>query len=306
MQFAVRTLPCGRPPVGERTPKTWRLAGRPGQAGTAFFVACVLAVSLCVPQGYGPGCEFSGETYHPESKIQNDGTLREYPVSDFGTTNTGNTSTFLPNMLRIDIKAEEHEGGRHQLMMSVHRQTPGPFADYLCSVADRQCLYEHYPRWSETVAALVARAALALNIDELLPVGERIARLKMRVLLVTSGGEAPLLELRYRAGRMDIIDAGPPQRIGDVSVVPRRGLVSQCLRLAAWGQDGETPPATLPQAAIYGSPGSDERYLRIAEIPEPARSGLESLIRAHHWGQPVQPGQGECVWLHDWERFLAG
>jgi hypothetical protein len=209
-------------------------------------------------------------------------------------------------MLQADIKVEDREGNRHHLTMRVHRQTPGPFANYRCIVADRQCLYPNYPRWSESATALVVRASSTLNIDELLPAGEKIARLKIRVVLVTSGGETPLAELRYRDGRLEIRDVGPPQQIRELPVVSGKYLVSHCLRLAAWGHDGEPQPPNPPQPPIQASPGSGPRYVRIAEIPEPARSGLESAIRTYGWGQPDKSKEGECVWLHDWERFLAG
>lgn len=211
-------------------------------------------------------------------------------------------------MLHVVVKAEGQKGDRHELTMGIRRMTPGPFSDYLFSVADQQFLYKNYPRWSETATALAARAAAALNIDELLPDGETIGRLKLTIKLITSGGEVPLTEIRCQGGRLEIRDTGPPPLMVDINISAGNGLVSQCLRLAAWGHDGALPafvPPT-PPIHIHTSAGSDTRYVRVAEVPEPARSGLESMLRRYAWGQPAFPGEGNCIWLHDWERFLRG
>jgi hypothetical protein len=211
-------------------------------------------------------------------------------------------------MLQVVVKAESQEGDRHELTMGIRRMTPGPFSDYLFSVADQQVLYKNYPRWSETSTALASRAAAALNIDELLPDGESIDRLKVTIKLIPFGGEVPLAEFRYQGGRLEIRDTGTPPLMADVNIAAGSGLVSRCLRLAAWGHDGALPafvPPT-PPIHIYTSAGSDTRFVRVAEVPEPARSGLESVLRRYAWGQPAFPGEGNCIWLQDWERFLKG
>ena len=211
-------------------------------------------------------------------------------------------------MLQVVVQAEGQKGDRHELTMGIRRMTPGPFSNYLFSVADQQFLYKNYPRWSENATALAARAAAALNIDELLPDGESIGRLKVAIKLITSRSEVPLAEIRYQGGRLEIRYTGPPPLMADINITAGRRLVSQCLRLAAWGHDGALPAfvAPAPPIHIYTSAGSDTRYVRVAEVPEPARSGLESVLRRYAWGQPAFPGEGNCVWLHDWERFLKG
>jgi hypothetical protein len=202
-------------------------------------------------------------------------------------------------MLLADIKVEDRHGLRHEVAMKIHRRTPGPLADYLCSATDREIVFRDYPRWSECTAGLVARAAAALRLDELLPPGQDIARLKAAVQLVMPS-KMPIFELRFSEGRLNILDKGPPESITSVNLAPGPELVLRCLRYAAWREDKEPP---VPPVV---SPPVRDGYIRLRDVPDPARSGLEAALHRYKWGQPVFPGEGECIWLADWERFIEG
>ncbi len=183
--------------------------------------------------------------------------------------------------------------------MKIRRHTPGPLADYLCSVADREIVFRGYPRWSESTAGLLARAAAALRLDELLPPGQGMARLKATAQLVMPS-IIPILEMRFVEGKLDILDKGPPECITSVDLNPGPEFVLRCLRYAAWREDKEPP---VPPVV---SPPVRDGYIRLRDVPDPARSGLEAALHRYKWGQPVFPGEGECIWLADWERFIEG
>ena len=203
-------------------------------------------------------------------------------------------------MLLTNIKVEDRHGAHHWVSMKIRRLTPGPVANYQCLSGGREIIIQSYPRWAERAVCLVARGAAILCLDELLPVAEDIVRFKASVSLVTGSREKPLVELRYKQNELAILDKGPPEGMTSLYLAPEQNFMLSCLRYAAW-QENKEPPLPLPP-----SPPLRDRYIRLSDLGEPARTGLESALHQYGWGQPDLPSEGECVWISDWQRFICG
>jgi hypothetical protein len=203
-------------------------------------------------------------------------------------------------MLLTNIKVEDIRCTRHRVSMKVRRLTPGPVANYHCIAGGRKIILQSYPRWAERTVCMVARGAALLCLDELLPAGKDIVRFNATVNLVTGSRETPLVELRFQQNELEILDKGPPESMTSLHLAPEPNFILSCLRHAAW-QENKEPPLPLPP-----SPPLRDRYIRLSDLGEPARSGLASAIHQYGWGQPDFPSEGECVWIRDWQRFICG
>ena len=117
------------------------------------------------------------------------------------------------------------------------------------------------------------------------------------------------------ADYMVSLEKAPLGPVGDAALVlsyPRRGasvwdLVGRCIAAALNGGREELPRRrTLPQVPIHtvgGSPG----YVRLHEIPEPARSFFERRLASA--GIPLRaddPDPAGCAWAHDRADFIEG
>ncbi|MEN8517950.1 hypothetical protein [Burkholderia sp. RS02] len=102
--------------------------------------------------------------------------------------------------------------------------------------------------------------------------------------------------------------------IGDTAVVrkyPRWSasvwdLVARSIAAALNRGKEELPPRpVLPEVPVHIS--DNRRYVRLREIPEPARTFFRRNIA--NSGRPLieeDPDPMDCAWAHDWSDFLDG
>lgn len=79
-------------------------------------------------------------------------------------------------------------------------------------------------------------------------------------------------------------------------------LVARSIAKALTGAE-RLPKRPQPLAVSIHSDDGDP-YVRISEIPEPARSAFEKNMRDET--RPFIKGERECAYAEDWEDFLAG
>ncbi len=78
-------------------------------------------------------------------------------------------------------------------------------------------------------------------------------------------------------------------------------LVSRAIAAALnGGREELSKRPQLPEVSVHVEEGSGRRYVRLSEIPEPARTFFARNIEFS--GMPL-PG---CAWAHDWQDFLEG
>jgi hypothetical protein len=84
-------------------------------------------------------------------------------------------------------------------------------------------------------------------------------------------------------------------------------LVARCIAAALNGGREELPPRpVLPEVPVHTSAGG-RRYVRLREIPEPARTFFRRNIA--NSGRPMvedDPEPMDCAWAHDFQDFLEG
>ncbi|WP_338019380.1 hypothetical protein [Paraburkholderia tagetis] len=84
-------------------------------------------------------------------------------------------------------------------------------------------------------------------------------------------------------------------------------LVARCIAAALSGGREELPPRpVLPDVPAHTASGN-RRYVRLREIPEPARTFFQRNIA--NSGRPLveeDPDPLDCAWAHDWSDFLDG
>jgi hypothetical protein len=79
-------------------------------------------------------------------------------------------------------------------------------------------------------------------------------------------------------------------------------LVGRAIAKSLSGQERlprRPDPVTVPIHA-----DGDITYVRMCEIPEPARSAFERRMRGST--VPVIPGEGDCAYSWDWRDFIGG
>lgn len=79
-------------------------------------------------------------------------------------------------------------------------------------------------------------------------------------------------------------------------------LVGRAIAQALSGQERlprRPDPISVP-IHVYG----DLSYVRMREVPEPARSAFERRMQGA--ASPVIPGDGDCVYSWDWQDFIEG
>ena len=78
-------------------------------------------------------------------------------------------------------------------------------------------------------------------------------------------------------------------------------LVARCIAVALNAGREELPPRpTLPDVPMHVRSSDGVRYVRLDEIPEPARTFFE-----HNLDGSGIPAHG-CAFAHDWQDFLEG
>jgi len=79
-------------------------------------------------------------------------------------------------------------------------------------------------------------------------------------------------------------------------------LVARSLAKALSGS--ERLPRRPARLAVPIRHDGSVAYVRLSDIPEPARSGFERRMRGST--VPVIPGEGECAYSWDWLGFISG
>lgn len=143
---------------------------------------------------------------------------------------------------------------------------------------------------------------------ELLPNGRTKDR---RVLAVgeiarTGGGAAADYRVSFEE------DLLPDAMTGEVREYPRRSasiwdLVARSVCAGLSGGEALPPRPTVPNVPVHRSSASNIPYVRLREIPEPARTFFADNI--WHSTRPrilEDPHPDDCAFAWDWEDFLSG
>lgn len=110
------------------------------------------------------------------------------------------------------------------------------------------------------------------------------------------------------------LEEGPIGKVGDTAFVrnyPRWSasvwdLVGRCIAAALSGGREELPARPeLPEVPVHVSEGV--QYVRLSEIPEPARTFFERRIDGATCPYvEEEPDPRDCAYAHDWHDFLSG
>ncbi len=140
---------------------------------------------------------------------------------------------------------------------------------------------------------------------ELLPNGsaEGLRVIAVGEIARTGGGAAA----DYRASFEE--DLLPDAMTGEVREYPRWSasiwdLVARSVCAALSGGEGLPPRPTVPNVPIHRSSASDISYVRLREIPEPARTFFADNIRHSTVPRILEdPLPMDCAFAWDWEDF---
>ena len=163
-----------------------------------------------------------------------------------------------------------------------------------------------YPRWSEPEGGLVARAMSALWDDfEETEAGGPVVHIIVQTLLRKKVLHAWVVYFQGNSGLFESWKdqvPQPPQEFecADTHNLRELILAGQCL--ATWGRQQLDPwpkPLDIP---VYKT--DNFSYVKVADIPLWVRTVFEERMR--YSTVPVIPGEGLCVYAHDWFDFLDG
>jgi len=104
----------------------------------------------------------------------------------------------------------------------------------------------------------------------------------------------------------------PETLSGEVREYPRWSasvwdLVARALCVALSGEEALPKRPTVPDVPIHRSNVPGAAYVRLPEIPEPARTAFWNHIR--YQTRPIVsdvPDRMQCAHLWEWQRFLSG
>lgn len=172
-----------------------------------------------------------------------------------------------------------------------------------------------YPRWSEPVSGLVARALHKCICDQVhreFCTVQPVRTLFVSIRLIPGGvGDARALEnftadLRHMTAPVQFSDSENKSR--SVTRRLRFGgnypltIAVQCL--SQWVWQSPHPRGWPTPIEVPVNHGEDLSYVRIADIPEPARS---AFIRSMSGSTvPVIANEGPVAYAMDWTDFLSG
>jgi len=140
---------------------------------------------------------------------------------------------------------------------------------------------------------------------ELLPSGrESGKRVLATAVIARTGGVGPTPEQDYV---IRITAEGGAQHAGAVKKYPRWSasifdLVARAIVSALTGAERLPRRPRLLRIPVYED--GDTRYVKLSDIPEPARSAFESRLLGSTC--PVIDGIADAAYAHDWQDFLAG
>lgn len=143
---------------------------------------------------------------------------------------------------------------------------------------------------------------------ELLPNGRTEGRRVLAVGEIGRTRSGASADYRVRFGE----ELLPDTMSGEVRDYPRWSasiwdLVARALCVALSGEEALPKRPTAPDVPIHRSSKSDVPYVRLREIPEPARTFFAHNIR--YSTCPVvseEPDPLGCAYAWDWESFLNG
>lgn len=169
---------------------------------------------------------------------------------------------------------------------------------------------ENYPRWSEPMGGLVARALNKLWSEGAASADQSgISDVCVETSIVSGGVGAPriLASWRYRVRdgfveswdeeanvRKQAFEFDPRSRWPDVVVACQCLVVWSDLVLPTW-----PTPLAVPIRRHNNFP-----YVRLEDIPASARAVFRE--RMWHSTRPLVPGEGICFYAWDWSDFLSG
>lgn len=209
-----------------------------------------------------------------------------------------------------------------QIRLDVGRVRGGAIADYRAVLVDEAVGEElaaadinEYPRWSEPVAGLIARAlhhctssGAPIQLRTVQPV--RTIQVKIGLLPGGRGSRRELLQLTadFRNTRTPVLCCDEERgglwatrdlRIGSYDPL---GLAVQALSQWLW----DTPhPRGWPKPLTVPIRRSGEiTYVRLSDIAEPAQSSFR--VRLNGATAPVIDGDPDVAYVSDWENFLGG
>lgn len=142
--------------------------------------------------------------------------------------------------------------------------------------------------------------------------------LKVTVSIVPGGigAERQIGELRISnvAGRalanyecLLSADDLPSSILMDIKRYPRWSasvwdLVARAISKALSGQERLPPRPVQIQVPVHTDADTGLQYVRIEDIPEPAKTAFDRRMQGST--APVMPGEMDCIYAHDWLRFI--
>lgn len=212
-------------------------------------------------------------------------------------------------MLLTHFKLSYSNGETSSLSLKVVHVSGRRIADYAVSAwqddAQRpeEALLQQYPRWSESASGLVARGLHALWPEGLADAAlEEVSRIDGQTALLTASRGVAIDEWAWQQGDFLARNDELGYRQGTIPIGPADTLLHRCLCAVAW--DVPLPPAwpQSPDVPVQESDGL--RYVRLADIPEPARQVFYERMQGST--APVISHEGVCFYAWDWQDFLEG
>ena len=209
-----------------------------------------------------------------------------------------------------------------QVRLDVGRVRGGVIADYKAVLVDEAVGEElatadimEYPRWSEPVAGLIARALHRctssggpIQLRTVQPV--RTLQLKIGLLPGGRGSRRELLQLTgdFRTTRTPVLgcdeERGGLWDTKDLPIGSHDPLGIAVQALSQWLWDTPQPHGWPKPLSVPVRHFGDIAYVRLRDIAEPAQSAFR--IRMNGATAPVIDGDPDVAYVSDWEIFLGG
>lgn len=210
----------------------------------------------------------------------------------------------------------------HRVLLDIGRVSGGAVANYRVTLSDEMrhhefasAKLEQYPRWSEPVTGLVARAldsCLRSGTPAQLVSPWPVRTVQVRIALVPGGTaeRSELLRLTADFRQMRAPVMCTDERRGGVwekrdlritSEDPMR-LALHCLSQWTWETAAPGLWPTPLQVPVRGT--GQLAYVRMSDIPEPARSEFSRRIVGATI--PAIRGETDIAYAADWQGFIEG
>lgn len=143
-------------------------------------------------------------------------------------------------------------------------------------------------------------------IVQLIPCGDESRATELARADIGNVSRGAMANYRVRVRETDV-EGG---KLGEVKGYPRWSasiwdLVLRMIAKAQYGEEQIPPRPELLDVSIRRGDGF--AYVRLADIPEPARTAFRDNL--DRWRSGVPPGDGtpgDCAFADDWVRFQAG